>query len=276
MSAGADILDKILAHKVDEVAQRARQTPLITLRERLRDTAPPRGFIDAIRTRVQSGQPGIIAEIKKASPSKGLIRNDFDPQALARSYATGGATCLSVLTDERFFQGADEFLGQARSACSLPVLRKEFITDSYQLYESRVLGADCVLLIVAALDDELLQAFYRIAQDIGMDVLVEIHDAPELDRALQLEPTLLGINNRNLRTFDTHLSTTLDLLAEVPKHCTVVTESGIATRDDVRLMRDHGVDCFLVGETFMRAPDPGQKLAELFADNRLPTDRTHA
>ena len=276
MSAGADILDKILAHKVDEVAQRARQTPLITLRERLRDTAPPRGFIDAIRARIQSGQPGVIAEIKKASPSKGLIRNDFDPQALARSYASGGATCLSVLTDERFFQGADEFLEQARSACSLPVLRKEFITDSYQLYESRVLGADCVLLIVAALDDELLQAFYRIAQDIGMDVLVEIHDAPELDRALQLEPTLLGINNRNLRTFDTHLSTTLDLLAEVPKQCTVVTESGIATRDDVRLMRDHGVDCFLVGETFMRAPDPGQKLAELFADNRLPTDRTHA
>ncbi len=276
MSAGADILDKILAHKVDEVAQRARQTPLITLRERLRDTAPPRGFIDAIRTRVQSGQPGVIAEIKKASPSKGLIRNDFDPQALARSYATGGATCLSVLTDERFFQGADEFLGQARSACSLPVLRKEFITDSYQLYESRVLGADCVLLIVAALDDELLQAFYRIAQDIGMDVLVEIHDAPELDRALRLEPTLLGINNRNLRTFDTHLSTTLDLLAEVPKQCTVVTESGIATRDDVRLMRDHGVDCFLVGETFMRAPDPGQKLAELFANNPPLADRTHA
>ncbi len=276
MSAGADILDKILAHKVDEVAKRAQQTPLITLRERLRDTAPPRGFIDAIRARVQSGQAGVIAEIKKASPSKGLIRNDFDPQALARSYATGGATCLSVLTDERFFQGADEFLEQARSACSLPVLRKEFITDSYQLYESRVLGADCVLLIVAALDDELLQAFYRIAQDIGMDVLVEIHDAPELDRALRLEPTLLGINNRNLRTFDAHLSTTLDLLAEVPKQCTVVTESGIATRDDVRLMRDHGVDCFLVGETFMRAPDPGQKLAELFADNRLPTDRTHA
>ena len=276
MSAGADILDKILAHKVDEVAKRAQQTPLITLRERLRDTAPPRGFIDAIRARVQSGQAGVIAEIKKASPSKGLIRNDFDPQALARSYATGGATCLSVLTDERFFQGADEFLEQARSACSLPVLRKEFITDSYQLYESRVLGADCVLLIVAALDDASLQALYRTAQDIGMDVLVEIHDAPELDRALRLEPALLGINNRNLRTFDTHLRTTLDLLSEVPQQCTVVTESGIATRDDVKLMRDHGVDCFLVGETFMRAPDPGQKLAELFADNPLPTDRTHA
>jgi indole-3-glycerol phosphate synthase len=276
VSAGVDILDKILAHKVDEVAQRAQQTPLITLRERLRDTPPPRGFIDAIRARVQSGQAGVIAEIKKASPSKGLIRDDFDPQALACSYASGGAACLSVLTDERFFQGADEFLDQARSACSLPVLRKEFITDSYQLYESRVLGADCVLLIVAVLDDESLQALYRTAQDIGMDVLVEIHDAPELERALRLEPTLLGINNRNLRTFDTHLSTTLDLLPDVPKQCTVVTESGIATRDDVRLMRDHGVDCFLVGETFMRAPDPGQKLVELFADNPAPADQTHA
>ncbi|MDH3469181.1 MAG: indole-3-glycerol phosphate synthase TrpC [Gammaproteobacteria bacterium] len=276
MSAGVDILDKILAHKVDEVARRAQQTPLTTLRERLLDTPPPRGFVDAIRARIQSGQAGVIAEIKKASPSKGLIRDDFDPKALARSYADGGAACLSVLTDERFFQGADEFLDQARSACSLPVLRKEFITDSYQLYESRVLGADCVLLIVAALDDASLQLLYRTAQDIGMDVLVEIHEASELNRALRLEPALLGINNRNLRNFDTHLSTTLDLLPKVPKQCTVVTESGIATRDDVKLMRDNGVDCFLVGETFMRAPDPGQKLTELFADDPPLSDRTHA
>jgi len=276
VSAGVDILDKILAHKVDEVARRAQQTPLTTLRERLLDTPPPRGFVDAIRARIQSGQAGVIAEIKKASPSKGLIRDDFDPKALARSYADGGAACLSVLTDERFFQGADEFLDQARSACSLPVLRKEFITDSYQLYESRVLGADCVLLIVAALDDASLQLLYRTAQDIGMDVLVEIHEASELNRALRLEPALLGINNRNLRNFDTHLSTTLDLLPKVPKQCTVVTESGIATRDDVKLMRDNGVDCFLVGETFMRAPDPGQKLTELFADDPPLSDRTHA
>ncbi|MFT7673847.1 MAG: indole-3-glycerol phosphate synthase, partial [Gammaproteobacteria bacterium] len=208
--------------------------------------------------------PAVIAEIKKASPSKGVIREDFRPAEIAQSYALSGATCLSVLTDVDFFQGHDDYLGMAREACSLPVIRKDFVVDEYQVYEARVLGADCILLIVAALSDDQLKCFYDLAIAIGLDVLVEVHNVAELDRALILGLSLIGINNRNLRTFETSLDTTIDLLSRVPDGCLVVTESGIHTIDDVHRMQSHGVNAFLVGEAFMRAGDPGSEMSRLF------------
>ncbi len=229
-----------------------------------RDLAPTRGFAEALRTAIRAGKPGVIAEVKKASPSKGLIRENFNPAEIAASYEEGGASCLSVLTDVDFFQGSDEYLQQARAACSLPTLRKDFTVDSYQIDEARVLGADAILLIVGALSDMQLGDLYGHAAEVGLDVLVETHDEAEVERAKLLKPELFGINNRNLRNFETSLNTTIELLPLIREGSLVITESGIHSRDDVQLMRDHGVNAFLVGEAFMRAKHPGQKLAELF------------
>ena len=258
------ILDTILARKREEVAARRERTSLFELKARAASAPPLRGFADAVAAKIAAGQAAVIAEVKKASPSKGVIRADFDPAAIARSYADGGAACLSVLTDVDFFQGADEYLVAARDACALPVLRKDFIVDAYQLYEARVLGADCVLLIAAALDDRQLSEFAFIADELGMDALVEVHDLDELERALPVPARLLGINNRNLRTFEVSLQATLDLKSMVPADRVLVTESGILAPADVRRMRDAGVQAFLVGETFMRAEEPGEALRQLF------------
>ncbi len=265
MTGVPDILQKILTRKAEEVAARAARVPLSAIREQAAVADAPRGFVAALERRIASGHAGVIAEIKKASPSKGVLREHFDPPAIARSYAAGGATCLSVLTDVDFFQGADEYLQQARAACALPVLRKDFMIDPYQVYEARAMGADCILLIVSALADAQMAALAALAAQLGMDVLVEVHDADELERALRLPCRMIGINNRNLRTFEMRLETTLDLLKQIPDDRLIVTESGIHTRADVALMRDHNVHAFLVGEAFMKADDPGQKLAELFA-----------
>ena len=259
-----DILSKIIAHKQEEVAGRKQKRPEKLLQSELQGCLPTRGFEMSLQKAIASNQPAIIAEIKKASPSKGVIREDFDPASIAKSYEAGGATCLSVLTDEKFFQGADTHLQEARSACSLPVLRKDFMVDEYQIIESRVLGADCILLIVAALSDSRLQDLARTATELGLDVLVEVHDREELERAMMLRLPLIGINNRNLKTFQTDIHTTIGLLTDVFPDRTVVTESGINTRDDVQLMRKNDVNAFLVGEAFMRAPDPGEQLKHLF------------
>jgi indole-3-glycerol phosphate synthase len=261
-----DILVRILARKQQEIAARKQATSIVSLRQKTREASAPRGFVAALKRRVEHGEAAVIAEIKKASPSKGVIREDFDVVEIAQSYAAGGASCLSVLTDQDFFQGHEDFLIAARGACELPVIRKDFIVDSYQVVESRAIGADCILLIVAALDDETLASLHQEARSLGMDVLVEVHDRDELERALRLELELVGINNRDLRTFDTSLDTTLDLLELVPADCLVVTESGIHTRDDIALMRNHDVHAFLVGEAFMRVPDPGNELRELFGN----------
>ena len=250
--------------KAEEVIAAQIARPFDLLDREARAAAPPRGFADAIRRRVERGRPAIIAEIKRASPSKGVLRAQFDPPSIAASYECAGATCLSILTDRPFFQGAPEHLVAARAACSLPVLRKEFIIDEYQIAESRALGADAVLLIVAALDDSRLAALEACATAYGMDVLVEVHDASELDRALRLATPLIGINNRNLRTFHVSLHATIELLPRVPADRIVITESGILAQRDVAQMRRHGVDAFLVGEAFMRAPDPGAALTALF------------
>ena len=264
MNDTPDILQKILQRKTEEIAERCMQTPLGELQARMTDLAAPRGFARALQQRVAAGQAAVIAEIKKASPSKGLLREDFDPAAIAASYEKGGAGCLSVLTDVDFFQGADAYLQQARAACALPVLRKDFMIDSYQVYEARAMGADCILLIVAALDDQQLLELLQLAGELQLDALVEVHDAEEMQRALATPATLIGVNNRNLRTFDTSLDTTLELMKDFPEGRLLVTESGIHTRDDVQRMRSHGVHAFLVGEAFMRAEEPGEKLAELF------------
>ena len=261
----SDIFSEILASKAEEVTRRAQRLPLSALRQQCEAVAPRRGFVDAIASQIARGNPAIISEMKKASPSKGIIRNNFDPVEIAKSYAKYGATCLSVLTDEKYFQGHDDYLGQARSACTLPVLRKEFIIDPYQIYESSVIGADAILLIVAALGDATILELAALARDLGLDVLLEVHDQQELERALRLPYKLIGINNRNLRTFETTLNTTIDLLAQIPDDRIVVTESGIHTAEDVVLMREHNVNAFLVGEAFMRAPQPGEKLQQLFA-----------
>ena len=261
-----DVLLRIIRHKAREVAERAERTPLRVLGERAEAQAAPRGFAAALQSRIAAGAPAVVAELKKASPSKGVLREDFDPDAIARGYAAGGAAALSVLTDETFFQGADRHLAEARSASGLPVLRKDFVIDAYQVYEARALGADCILLIVAALGDAQLNELAALAVHLGMDVLVEVHDAAELERAAHLEPLLLGINNRDLRTFDTTLDTTLDLLDHIPAGRTVITESGIHTRADVARMRAAGVHGFLVGEALMRAERPGARLRELFFD----------
>lgn len=259
-----DVLQKILARKAEEVAARVVRVPLSEMRRRAAAADAPRGFVAALERKIAAGQAGVIAEIKKASPSKGVLREHFDPPAIARSYERGGAACLSVLTDIDFFQGADEYLQQARAACALPVLRKDFMIDPYQVHEARAMGADCILLIVSALDDAQMAELAETAAQLAMDVLVEVHDAAELERALRLPCRMIGINNRNLRTFETRLDTTLELLKRIPADRLVVTESGILTSADVKLMRDHNVHAFLVGETFMKADDPGQKLAELF------------
>jgi indole-3-glycerol phosphate synthase len=265
----ADILQRILDRKHEEIAERAARVSLSELRERATTASPVRGFIAALQAKRAAGLPGVISEVKKASPSKGVIRPDFDPAAIARSYEAAGAACLSVLTDVDFFQGADAYLQQARDACALPVLRKDFTVDAYQIVEARALGADCILLIVSALDDEQLLSLYREAMALGLDVLVEVHDGDELQRALRLpaidgREALIGVNNRNLRTFEVSLDTTLSLKDAMPAGRPLVTESGIATRDDVQRMRDAGIDLFLVGESFMRDPDPGAALRRLF------------
>lgn len=259
-----DILKQILKRKKEEVAARKKKLTLPSLKKRMADTPAPRGFYHAIVSTIDSGRPAVIAEIKKASPSKGIIREDFDPAAIAGSYARAGASCLSVLTDVDFFQGRDSDLETAKGSCSLPVLRKDFIIDPYQVYESRLIGADCILLIVAALADSRLQDLAGLAGNLGLDVLVEVHDRVELERGLMLRTPLIGINNRDLHTFETRIETTLGLLTDVYPDRTVVTESGIHTREDVATMRKAGVDAFLVGEAFMKAPDPGKKLRELF------------
>ena len=260
----SDILEKILNTKAEEVIAAQVAKSFVQVDREARMTPAARGFADAIRSRIASGQPAVIAEIKRASPSKGVLREDFDPAAIAASYANAGATCLSVLTDRTFFQGAPEYLVQARLACALPALRKEFVIDEYQVAESRALGADAILLIVAALDDTRLAALNACAKDYGMDVLVEVHDGEELERALKLDAALLGINNRNLHTFAVSLQTTIGLLPRIPAGRVVVTESGIAAQRDVAQMRRHGVNAFLVGEAFMRAHDPGAALTALF------------
>jgi len=260
-----DILKKIMHRKAEEVIARADRLPLRELAARLTDAPLVRGFADALVARVAAGEPAVIAEIKKASPSKGVLREDFRPAEIAASYARGGATCLSVLTDRDFFQGSEAHLMEAREACALPVIRKDFIVDPYQVYEARAMGADCILLIVACLDDRQLADLSALAEELGMDVLVEAHDADELERAAAVPGRLLGINNRNLRTFEVSLETTIGLLDRVPPGRTLVTESGILAPEDVARMRRHGVHAFLVGEAFMRTPDPGAELQRLFA-----------
>ncbi len=262
------VLKRIVARKLEEIAQRQQHTTIDELKRNIEanrsGAMAPRGFAKAMQAKLDQGLPAVIAEAKKASPSKGVIREDFDPAIIAASYQAGGAVCMSILTDADFFQGHEDYLQQARAACSLPVIRKDFIIDPYQVYESRAIGADCILLIVACLEDQQMQDLAQLAQNLGMDVLVESHDEQELIRALKLTTPLIGINNRNLHTFDLTLQTTFDLLAMMPEDRIVITESGIHSRADVALMQDKNVNAFLVGESFMRANDPGAKLAELF------------
>lgn len=258
------ILKKILSRKHEEVAERSAKVPLVALREQARDMPACRGFAAALQSKVEQGLPAVIAEIKKASPSKGVICENFDPVRIARSYEKGGAACLSVLTDVDFFQGSDDFLRQAHSATPLPLLRKDFVVDAYQIYEARALGADCILLIAAALTPGQMGELHDLALQLGLDVLLEVHNKQELDAALTLSTPLIGINNRNLHTFSTQLDTTFNLLDKIPADRLVITESGIHTIDDVMAMRGHGVNAFLVGEAFMKAKDPGRRLMEMF------------
>ncbi|WP_353151894.1 indole-3-glycerol phosphate synthase TrpC [Pollutimonas bauzanensis] len=259
-----DILSQILDTKKIEIATARQMRSEADMLREAKSRKDVRGFARAIEKKIALGQPGVIAEIKKASPSKGVIRENFNPVEIASSYAAHGAACLSVLTDVQYFQGSYDYLRQARAACTLPVLRKDFMIDPYQIVHSRAIGADCILLIVAALSPQQLREFETIATELGMDVLVEVHDRAELDIALELNTSLVGINNRNLRSFETSLQTTLDLLSAVPEGKRVVTESGILSSDDVKLMRDNDVHAFLVGEAFMRAPEPGVALQDLF------------
>jgi indole-3-glycerol phosphate synthase len=264
MTQPPDILKKILARKRAEVAEREALTPITELRRLAQQADPPRGFAQAMAAKIAQGKAAVIAEIKKASPSRGVLREDFQPAGIAQSYALGGAACLSVLTDRDFFQGCEAYLMQARAACDLPVIRKDFMIDAYQVYEARAIGADCILLIAAALDDGRMAELAQLAGELGMDALVEVHDADELHRALKLDLQLVGINNRNLRSFEVSLQTTLGLLWSIPGDRIVVTESGILSPADVALMRKHDVHAFLVGEAFMKAEAPGEKLRELF------------
>ena len=264
-----DILKKICDVKAQEVAALQKRTPLAEMRRDAESRVLTRDFVGALRAKIAAGQAAVIAEVKKASPSKGVIREDFIPADIAQSYAEGdgkvSAACLSVLTDRQFFQGQPDYLKQARASCQLPVLRKDFMVDAWQIYESRAMGADCVLLIAACLDDAQLTEFEQIARSLDMAVLVEVHDAPELERALKLKTPLIGINNRDLRSFEVSLQTTLELQKSVPEDRLLVTESGIQTQQDVQQLRAAGVHAFLVGEAFMRAPDPGLALAKLFS-----------
>lgn len=258
------ILKKIIDRKREEVAERSAAVAIAMLKEKIQTASAPRGFVRAMEAKLAAGQSAVIAEIKKASPSKGVIREDFYPAEIAASYERGGAACLSVLTDADFFQGSEAYLQQARAACSLPVIRKDFIVDPYQVYEARAIGADCILLIAAALDDADMASLNALALELGLDVLIEVHNAEELARTLPLGNRLIGINNRNLHTFETTLDTTFNLLADISDEFLVVTESSIHTAADVAAMRSKGVNAFLVGEAFMRADEPGEKLAELF------------
>ena len=260
----SDILKKIVAVKHEEIAQASQKKSLAMVRADAESRVLTRDFVGAIQQKIQQGQAAVIAEIKKASPSKGVLRADFIPADIAQSYAEHGAACLSVLTDAQFFQGSVDYLKQARASCDLPVLRKDFMVDAYQVYEARAMGADCILLIAACLDDAQMKDLEAIARGLDMAVLVEVHDAEELNRALKLKTPLVGINNRNLRTFEVSLDTTIGMLKDVPADRILVTESGILTTDDVQKMRDAKVNAFLVGEAFMRAPEPGQALADLF------------
>ena len=264
LSTGSDVLDKIMSYKAEEVAYAKSQNAMANIKARADDAEDCRGFVRALKVANESSSSGVIAEIKKASPSQGVIRQDFKPLEIAESYQKYGASCLSVLTDSKFFQGSADYLKQAREASSLPILRKDFMLDDYQVYEARAMGADCILLIVAALQDGIMQDLCGQALELGLEVLVEVHNTEELERGLKLGLPMVGINNRNLRTFETSLSNTFDLLSLIPQEVLVVTESGIHTNDDVELMRENGVNNFLVGETLMRATNPGQKLAELF------------
>lgn len=260
----SDILNKIIATKVVEVAAAKAQKSLATVQVDAQTASPVRNFVQSIQNKIDQGKAAVIAEIKKASPSKGVIRADFQPAEIAKSYAIGGAACLSVLTDVEYFQGSVAYLQQARAACNLPVLRKDFMIDEYQVYEARAMGADCILLIAAALTLEQMQALESVAHSLGMAALVEVHNGEELTAALQLKTPLLGINNRDLRTFEVTLNTTLQLLPRITPGKIIVTESGIFTKDDVALMRSNQVHTFLVGEAFMRQPDPGVELAKVF------------
>ena len=260
----SDILDKIITVKREEVAVLVQQKPLSVMRADAESRVLTRNFVGALRSKIAAGKPAVIAEVKKASPSKGVLRADFVPADIAQSYAEFGAACLSVLTDKQFFQGSIEYFKQARASCALPVLRKDFMIDPFQIYESRVMGADCILLIAAVLDDAQMKDMEALAMALDMAVLVEVHDAAELERGLKLKTPLIGINNRNLKTFEVSLDTTLRLLSQVPDNRIVVTESGISTAEDVKRMRDAKVHAFLVGEAFMRAEEPGMALDVLF------------
>ncbi len=264
MNNTPDILVKILDRKLEEIAERSASVSIDDLKQRCKSADPVRGFIRSIENKINNKQSAVIAEIKKASPSKGLLRENFKPDAIARSYAENGAACLSILTDKDYFQGHEDYLQQARAACELPVIRKDFIIEPYQVYEARAINADCILLIVSALTPEKLQELFELAHSLEMDVLMEVHDEQEMEVALKTGARLIGINNRNLRTFETSLDTTINMLDMVNENHILVTESGIHTKDDVQLMRDNNVNAFLVGEAFMRADDPGEKLAELF------------
>jgi len=259
-----DILVKILNRKREEINERSAKVSIAQLKQQCESADAVRGFIQSVENKIANKQSAVIAEIKKASPSKGLLRENFNPAEIAQSYASHGAACLSILTDKDYFQGNEEYLKQARAACSLPVIRKDFIIDPYQVYEARAIDADCILLIVAALDDENLQLLFDLAHALNMDVLMEVHDEKEMSRALKTGARLIGINNRNLRNFETSLDTTLSMLNMVNENHILVTESGIHNKNDVQLMRDNKVNAFLVGEAFMRADNPGEKLAELF------------
>ena len=265
MSNTPDVLKKILARKRQEINGRSAYTSIDDLKQQISNASPVRGFIKAIENKLAKGETAVIAEVKKASPSKGLLREHFVPAEIAESYQAGGAACLSVLTDKSFFQGDEAYLKQARAACELPVIRKDFIIDEYQVYEARAIGADCILLIVAALDDACLHKLYQLANDLGMDVLVEVHDEPELERALRLNLALVGVNNRNLHTFETSLQNTVGLLDKIPAGVVVVSESGLHKKEDINMLRGHQVNAFLIGEAFMRCEDPGQALKELIA-----------
>ena len=260
-----DILVKILQRKLEENIQRAKKQDIPALLERIEQASPVRGFIQAIENKIRNQEAAVIAEIKKASPSKGVMRENFIPADIAKSYMDHGAACLSILTDEDFFQGCEAYLEQARSATNLPVIRKDFIIDPYQVYEARAMNADCILLIVSALSDSALNDLLSLAQELSMDVLMEVHDRDEMARAINSGAKLIGVNNRNLRTFEVSLQNTLDMLDMVPEDRILVTESGIHQAEDVQLMRRNKVNAFLVGEAFMRVPEPGEKLSELFA-----------
>lgn len=264
MTERSTVLKKILDRKLEEVAERKAKVPLEQLHAQAKDQVEVRGFVKAIETKIHNGMAAVIAEIKKASPSKGIIREDFFPAEIAKSYEKGGAACLSVLTDQDFFQGSDSYIREVKAASKLPVLRKDFMIDEYQIVESRAIGADCILLIAAALDDEQMRRLYNCADELGMDVLIEVHNSDELARALQLPSRLIGINNRNLKTFEVTLETTFGLLGKIPDDRIVVTESGIHRSDHVAAMRGHNVHAFLVGEALMKAEDPGLRLVELF------------